>query len=98
MHQYFVYIMANWAERLYIGMTNDLPRRVYEHQHGLSPGYTSKYHVTRLVYFEETGEVQAAIAREKQLKGWTRAKKLALIEQANPGWVDLSAAWFTGRE
>jgi putative endonuclease len=54
--------------------------------------------VTRLVYFEETGEVQAAIAREKQLKGWTRAKKLALIEQANPGWVDLSAAWFTGRE
>ena len=79
MRQYFVYIMASRAATLYIGVTNDLHRRVYEHQHGLGAGFTSKYHVTRLVYVEETPDVQAAIAREKQLKGWTRAKKVALI-------------------
>ena len=98
MRQYYVYILTNWAETLYIGVTNDLHRRVYEHQHGLVPGFTSKYRVSRLVYFEETPDVQAAIAREKQLKGWTRAKKRTLIEQANPGWLDLSAAWFPAQE
>ena len=73
-------------------MTNDLQRRVYEHKNNLALGFTSRYRIDRLVYFEETGEVQAAIAREKQLKGWLRAKKVALIESVNPTWEDLSAA------
>jgi putative endonuclease len=94
MRQYFVYILASAADTLYIGITNDLHRRVYEHQHKLVPGFTGKYNVTRLVYWEETPDAQVAIAREKQLKGWTRAKKRALIEEANPGWIDLSAGWF----
>jgi putative endonuclease len=94
MRQYYVYILASAADTLYIGVTNDLHRRIYEHQHKLVPGFTSKYNVTRLVYFEETPDPQAAIAREKQLKGWTRAKKRTLIEQTNPGWIDLSAGWF----
>jgi putative endonuclease len=87
---YFVYILANRSRILYIGVTNDLQRRLYEHKHNLVPGFTSRYRMDRLVYFEETGDVQAAIAREKQLKGWLRAKKVALIESVNPTWEDLS--------
>src|SRR5689334_9579830 len=94
MCQFYVYILASMAGTLYIGFTNDLQRRVYEHQHKLIPSFTGKYNVTRLVYFEETLGVQAAIAREKQIKGWIRAKKVALIESTNPAWVDLSAEWF----
>ena len=94
MRQYYVYILASVAGTLYIGVTSDLQRRVYEHQHKLIPGFTSKYNVTQLVYVEETADVQAAIMREKQIKGWTRAKKVALIEAVNPAWVDLSAEWF----
>jgi putative endonuclease len=88
---YYVYILANKSRTLYVGVTNNLERRVYEHKHNLVAGFTSRYRIDRLVYFEETGDVQAAIAREKQLKGWLRAKKVALIESVNPTWEDLSA-------
>ena len=91
--QYFVYIMSNKSRTLYTGVTNDLNRRVYEHKHKLTPGFTSKYNITRLVYFEVTSDIRSAIAREKQIKGWLRAKKMALIESVNPTWADLSADW-----
>jgi len=91
--QYYVYIMTNRNHTLYIGMTNNLERRVYEHKHGLLPGFTSRYKMTQLVYFEVGDDVHATIAREKQLKGWLRAKKSALIESMNPEWDDLSAGW-----
>lgn len=86
--------MTNKSRTLYTGVTNNLERRVYEHKHGLVPGFTKKYHITRLVYFEDTPDIQAAIAREKQIKGWLRAKKVALIESVNPKWDDLSAEWY----
>lgn len=72
---------------------HDLVRRVFEHKSKLMPGFTSRYNITRLVYFEATGDIQAAIAREKRIKGWLRAKKLALIEAMNPEWKDLSEEW-----
>ncbi|MGI9061325.1 MAG: GIY-YIG nuclease family protein [Ktedonobacteraceae bacterium] len=93
MKHYYVYILANRSKTLYTGVTNNLQRRLYEHKHHLVVGFTSKYHVTRLVYFEETSEVQAALAREKSIKGWLRAKKVALIESSNPDWRDLSEEW-----
>jgi putative endonuclease len=89
MNQYFVYIMTNHSRTLYAGVTNNLVRRTIEHKEGRVPGFTSKYNINRLVYFEQCSDVRAAIAREKQNKGWTRAKKLELIESANPGWADL---------
>jgi putative endonuclease len=94
MTQYFVYIMTNRGHTLYIGVTNDLERRVYEHKHRLVAGFTSRYAIDRLVYFEEHCDVQVAIAREKELKGWRRARKIALIESMNPAWRDLSREWF----
>jgi putative endonuclease len=91
---YYVYIMTNPSHStLYTGITNDLQRRVHEHKHKLIPGFTSKYSVTYLLYFETTPNVVAAIAREKQIKGWLRSKKIALIEAENPQWKDLSAEW-----
>ena len=93
MKQYYVYIMTNRSRTLYIGVTNNLQRRMYEHKHHLMTGFTSKYDLTRLVYFEETSDVNIAIAREKQIKGWLRAKKVALIESMNPDWRDLSEEW-----
>ena len=93
MKTYYVYIMTNKSRTLYTGVTNDLRRRVYEHQHKLVPGFTSKYNITQLAYFEETSDVRSAIAREKQIKGWLRAKKIALIESQNPTWRDLSTDW-----
>jgi len=87
---YYVYIMSNRTRRLYIGVTNDLQRRVYEHKHRLVPGFTSKYFLERLVYFEDTSDIGAAIAREKELKGWRRSKKIALVQRVNPHWSDLS--------
>ncbi len=96
MKRYYIYIMANRSKTLYIGVTNNLERRVYEHKHQLVIGFTSKYQIDRLVYFEETPDVYAAIAREKHLKGWLRAKKVALIESINPGWRDLSEEWQGG--
>lgn len=84
---YYVYMMTNQGHRvLYIGVTNDLRRRVQEHQQGTGATFTAKYHVNQLVYFEQTEDVRVAIAREKQLKGWTRRKKEALIESKNPFW------------
>ncbi len=93
--QYYVYIMTNRNRTLYIGTTSDLERRVYQHKHGLLPGFTSKYKLTQLVYYEVGDDVRAAIAREKQLKGWLRAKKIALIESMNREWDDLSAGWYS---
>ena len=94
MREYWVYIVANIHRTLYIGVTGDLVARVYEHKHALTPGFTSKYGLDRLVYCESTEDVSAALAREKQLKGWVRRKKVALIEEVNPRWEDLAATWF----
>jgi len=93
MKSYHVYIMASRSRVLYVGVTNDLARRVNEHKKGLVTGFTSKYNLNRLVYFEVFGDIREAIAREKQIKGWLRAKKIALIESVNPKWNDLSEDW-----
>ena len=91
---YYVYILSNWCDSvLYIGVTNNLVRRLYEHRNGLADGFTKKYNVHKLVYYEYTNDVRSAIEREKQLKGWTRAKKNALIVRQNPQWLDLSLEW-----
>ncbi len=88
---YFVYLMTNWNNRvLYVGVTNNLTRRVYEHRHKLVAGFTARYNVRKLVYFEETGDIHAAIRREKEIKKWRREKKNALIAQTNPEWRDLA--------
>jgi putative endonuclease len=92
--EYYVYIMTNVARTLYVGVTNDLERRVYEHKHRDAPGFTRRYGLTRLVYFEASSDILSAIEREKQLKGWVRRRKLALIETKNPKWNDLSVGWF----
>jgi putative endonuclease len=78
----------------YTGMTNDLERRVYQHRHKLIDGFTSRYNITHLVYYEMTSDVHAAIAREKQVKDWSRAKKIALVESMNADWRDLADRWF----
>ena len=91
--QYYVYIMTNRSRTLYTGVTNNLERRVYEHKQKLVPGFTSKYNITQLVYYETCADVREAIAREKQIKGWLRAKKIALVESINPEWKDLSTEW-----
>jgi len=93
MKEYFVYIMASASGTLYTGVTGDLERRVAEHKQKLIPGFTARYNITRLVYYESTPDVRSAIAREKQIKGWLRAKKVALIESVNPQWRDLSEDW-----
>ncbi len=90
MATYYVYIMINRTRRLYIGITNDLHRRAYEHKHRLVPGFTSKYFLERLVYFEDTDDVGAAIGRANELKGWRCSKKIALIQTGNFQWSDLS--------
>jgi putative endonuclease len=89
---YWVYILASRSRTLYIGVTNNLERRLFEHQNKLVRGFTSQYNIDRLVYFEETSDVTAAIAREKQLKGWRRSRKIELIESVNLKWDDLSKA------
>jgi putative endonuclease len=89
--QYYVYILTNkYNKVLYTGVTNDLKRRVYEHKKGLIKGFTAKYNVDKLVYYEATEDINAAILREKQIKAGSRKKKIDLIEGANPGWKDLS--------
>lgn len=93
MKQYYVYIMTNRSRTLYAGVTSDLARRVCEHKNRLIPGFTARYNLDRLVFFEQTQDVNAAIAREKQIKGWLRAKKIGLIESLNPEWRDLSEEW-----
>jgi putative endonuclease len=90
---YYVYILSSRSLRLYIGVTNDLERRVLQHKRRELPGFTRRYNIDRLVYYEEMSDVNDAIAREKQLKGWVRGKKFALIEQMNPELEDLAADW-----
>ncbi len=92
---YYVYILASHNKRLYIGMTNSLESRVFQHKTGDVPGFTSRYRITKLVYCEEYKYVQDAIAREKQLKGLLRAKKIALVESVNPEWDDIAEHWYT---
>ena len=90
MNNYYVYILTNeHGNVMYIGVTNNLERRLFEHKNELVDGFTKRYHVHKLVYFEQTGDVNAAIAREKQLKGWTRSRKIELVETMNPEWADL---------
>ena len=95
--QYYVYIMSSHSKRLYIGMTSDLHRRVAEHKQGLIEGFTKRYNLKMLVYYETTNEVRAAIEREKYLKGWRRSRKMELIESFNPEWDDLAMTWFKER-
>ncbi|MGC1483487.1 MAG: GIY-YIG nuclease family protein [Candidatus Acidiferrum sp.] len=92
---YYVYIVASRSRTLYTGMTNRLLERVKQHREGTFPGFTSQFRIHRLVYFETYRDVKAAIAREKQIKSLSRAKKIALIEARNPTWEDLAAEWFT---
>jgi putative endonuclease len=95
MKHYHVYIMTNQSRTLYVGVTNDLEHRVLQHRSKSIPGFTAKYNITNLAWYEEFTSIREAIEREKRLKGWTRAKKLALIEEMNPRWKDLAADWFT---
>jgi putative endonuclease len=88
--QYYVYILTNKSGTLYTGVTNDLVRRVFEHKNQMVDGFTKRYNLKYLVYYEATDDVHSAIAREKQIKGWLRAKKLQLINSLNPAWKDLS--------
>jgi len=94
-HSYSVYIVASKSRVIYIGMTNNLERRVYEHKNDLVDGFSKKYRCHRLVYFESFDEVLKAIDRENQLKHWSRTKKIWLIERQNPTWDDLAAELFT---
>jgi putative endonuclease len=98
MNQYYVYILASLTRRLYIGMTNDLERRIVEHKTKRNDSFTARYYINRLVYYETTPYINIAIEREKELKGWRREKKLALISADNPAWKDLAADWYTKRE
>lgn len=97
MASYYVYMMSNTSRMFYSGVTNDLTRRVYEHKNKLLEGFTRKYNLHQLVWFEETPNIRAAIEREKQIKSWSRAKKTALVEASNPGWNDLAEVWFDGK-
>jgi len=88
--QYYVYFLTNWDNKvIYVGVTNDLKRRVYEHKNGLIAGFTRKYHAHKLVYYEVCAEIEGAILREKQVKGGSRQKKIGLITKFNPEWEDL---------
>ena len=89
-HTYYFYILASRSRNLYIGVTNDLQRRLAEHRQGLVPGFTTRYRIFRLVYFEEFAGIRDAIAREKEIKAWRREKKLWLINRRNRAWQDLA--------
>ena len=87
---YYVYLLTNWNNRvIYAGVTNDLERRIYEHKNKLIKGFTEKYNICKLVYFEQTNDIESAIAREKEIKKWRREKKDALVNLSNPEWRDL---------
>lgn len=91
---YYVYLLTNWNNQvMYVGVTNDLERRIYEHKNKLVDGFTKKYNVEKLVYFETTSDVLVAIEREKQIKKWRREKKNQLVIEMNPEWKDLSLEW-----
>ncbi len=88
--QYYIYMLTNWNNKvLYTGVTNDLKRRIYEHKNDFVDGFTKRYKTHKLVYFESTTDVKSAISREKQIKGWKRVKKNALVDEFNPEWKDL---------
>ena len=91
----FVYILASKTRRLYVGVTNDLMRRVWEHHMEVVPGFTKRFGIKQLVYYEQIEAPQTAIRREKQVKDYARAKKLALIASQNPEWHDLAEHWFS---
>jgi putative endonuclease len=91
----FVYMMANAERMIYIGVTSDLEKRVSQHKNNEHVGFTQKYNLKRLVYYEPFGDIRAAIEREKQLKGWVRSRKVALIRKLNPKWLDLGNDWVT---
>ena len=91
---YFVYIMSNRSKTLYTGVTNSMIRRVREHKMGVGSGFTAKYKLDRLVYFERFDDIRNAIEREKRIKGWLRIKKISLIVSVNPKWKDLSLEWY----
>lgn len=93
MSQYYVYIVSSNSKRIYIGVTNDLERRLYEHKNKIIKGFTSRYNMDKLVYYEIFTSPQQAITRETQLKGWLREKKITLIKTMNPDWKDLSESW-----
>jgi putative endonuclease len=92
---YYIYVLSNISKMIYIGVTNNLERRVFEHKSKRRDGFTKKYNLHRLVYYDETDDIGRAIEREKRLKGWTRQKKVALIESINPKWKDLSKDWYS---
>jgi putative endonuclease len=95
--RYYTYILTNKCRTvLYTGVTNGLKVRVWQHKNKTLPGFTNRYNLNRLLYFEMFSEIRNAIAREKQIKGWSRAKKVALVISENPGWNDLSDGWFDG--
>ena len=92
--KYYVYLLTNWNNHvLYVGITNNLERRVYEHKHKMIKGFTEKYNLKKLVYFEQTEDVISAITREKEIKKWRRDKKNQLVDKKNAGWEDLSLKW-----
>ena len=91
---FYVYIMASDSGTLYVGVTSDIEGRTFQHKSGSIKGFTKKYEVTRLLYYEEFDDVYLAIAREKEIKKWRREKKVTSFEESNPGWVDLSKNWF----
>ena len=93
MKQFYVYIMTNKSKTLYVGVTNNLQRRVYEHKNKMIKSFTSKYNISKVVYFKVFNDIESAIKREKQIKGWLRKKKIELIESMNPDWKDLSEEW-----
>ncbi len=94
MKQFYVYLMASFKQTLYVGITNDLNRRIHQHKTKAHPNsFTARYNINRLVYFEIFNDVRDAIAREKQIKGYRRSKKVTLIEAENPHWKDLSLEW-----
>jgi putative endonuclease len=93
--RYYVYILTNKVRTvLYTGVTNSLARRIWQHKNKIMPGFTSRYNLNCLIYFEEFRDINNAIAREKQIKGWSRTKKITLIAQENTQWNDLSAGWY----
>jgi len=90
----YVYIMTNKSGTLYVGMTNNIKKRIYEHKKKLIPGFTKKYNISQLIYFETFDDIYSAIAREKTIKGWLRKKKIDLVNKINPDWKDLSTDWY----
>jgi putative endonuclease len=92
--KYYVYLLTNWNNKvMYVGVTNNLGRRIYEHKNKMIKGFTEKYNVKKLVYFEETQDINTAIDREKEIKKWRRDKKNRLVNLMNPNWDDLSSGW-----